>query len=523
MDQSIKEAKERLRKAREENLVGGGEKAIARQRSLGKLPARERIDLLYDSGTFSELGSLVKSTGVRIDGKVNITPCDGAIVGSGQVDSRPVAMYASDFTVQAGSMGGQHTQKFFSMTGWGGKWHIPIVWLIDSAGGRLGEYDIPRAGVNWFFWYESRWSGVVPQIHILMGPCVAGQAYAPCLCDILIMVRGSSNLWLGGPRLTSSATSEAMDEAVGSADYHLQFTGTADYVADNDEEAIDVAKKILSYLPPNYKEKPPVITPCGDDPLRDTDEIAEIIPGDTSTTYDMHKVIEVIVDNGEYLEMKDKYAARLITCFARINGHSVGIVANNPAEPGSLWERDACDKYYRFLSILDAYNVPLINLVDTPPEIPGEEEEALGMLRHGGKIIEVYATVTIPKISVILRRAYGDAGAIIMGVSKDMGADFCFALPNVEMAVEISDMNIHEMYKDAGVEEDAYESYLNGPRQKVNVFDVANTWSNNVIDEIIDPSEIRKKLSEAIEITDNKEETLPMFPKSKKGHGAPPA
>lgn len=523
MDQSMKEAVERLQKVRAENLLGGGKKALERQKQLGKLPVRERIELFFDPGTFQELGSQVKSTGVRIDGKVNVTPADGAIVGTGRVDGRPVGLYASDFSVQAGSMGAQHTQKFFSIIGWSGKWGIPNVWLLDSAGGRLGEYDIPRAGIEWFFWYESRFSGVVPQIHVLLGPCVAGQAYAPCLCDFLIMVRGISNLWLGGPRLTSSATSEEMDKEVGSADYHMKFSGTTDYVAIDDRNAIEIARKLLGYLPSNYKEKPPLIRPAGDDRYRKTFELYDIIPGNLAEVYDMHDVIRVLVDNGDFLELKDEYAKKLITCFARINGESVGIVANNPCEPGSILERDACDKYYRFLSNLDAYNIPLINLVDTPTYIPGEDEEAVGMLRHGGKIIDVYATATIPKISVILRRAYGDAGAIIMGVSKGMGADVCYAYPNVEMAVEVSNMNIHQMYPDGGVEEDAYEYYLTRPREKLSVFEVANTWSSNVIDEVIDPSETRIKIIEALTVTRNKQETLPMFPRTRKGHGASPS
>jgi len=522
MDQIMKEGTERLKKLRTENFLGGGEKALERQRSLGKLPARERIDHFYDPDTFQELGSVVKSTGIRIDGKVNVTPADGAIVGTGKVNGRAVAMYASDFSVQAGSMATQHIQKFFYITGWAGKWGIPIVWFLDSAGGRLGEYDIPSVGVEWFFYYESRFSGVVPQVHVLLGPCVAGQAYAPCLCDFLIMVRGTSNLWLGGPRLTSSATSEDMDSEVGSADYHMKLTGSVDYVAVNDRHAIEIARKLLSYLPSNYRENPPVVDLVGENSCRDIFEICDIVPGDISRKYDMHDVIRVIVDNGDYLELKDEYARSLITCFARINGHSVGIVANNPREPGGILERNCCDKYYRFLSVLDAYNVPLISLVDTPLYIPGEEEEKLGLLRHGGKIIDLYATATIPKISVVLRQAYGDAGAFIMGVSKSMGADICYGWPNAVLAVEISEMNIHKAYEGGGVEEDAYESYLGKVRERVSVFDVGNTWTTNVIDEVIDPSETRKKIIEALEVTKNKQETLPVFPKSKKGHGAPP-
>ena len=521
MDKIMKQAKEKLQNLREVNLGGGGEKGKKRQKALGKIFVRDRIDLLFDSGTFHELGSSTRSTAVRIDGKKSNAPADGAIVGTGKINGRSVAIYASDFTVQAGSMGGQHIHKFFNITAWAAKWGIPIIWLIDSAGGRLGEYEISSAGVEWFFWYESRYSGVIPQIHLLLGPCVAGQAYAPCLCDMLIMSRGTSNLWLGGPRLTSAATSEKMDAEVGSADYHMRYSGTTDFVSNDEYDAIRMTRKLLGYLPSNYKEKPPVIV-TDDDDSRYTHELSDLVPGDISVSYNMHDVIKAIVDNGDYLESKDEYAKNLITCFARINGQSVGIVANNPSEPGSIFEINSCDKYYRFLSILDAYNIPLINLVDTPPVVPGEEEEEIGLLRHGGKIIDTYATITIPKITVIIRQAYGDAGAIIMGVSKGMGVDFCYSWPNVVMAAEASTVKIHDLQENCDVDKDAYETYLKRPREKVDIFDVAYAWSANVVDEIIDPGETRLKIIEALDATAAKEEIVPMFPEGKKDHGAPP-
>lgn len=522
MDELMREARDRLAKMKQENQNGGGIKSIERQKGLGKLYVRERIELLFDPGTFQELGSMVRSTGVRIDGKIAQTPADGAIVGTGKIDGRPVALYASDFTVLAGSMGNQHIQKFFNITGWAAKWGIPIIWLIDSAGGRLGEYDLPAAGIEWFFWYESRFSGVVPQIHLLMGPCVAGQAYAPLLSDFLIMTRGTSNLWLGGPRLTSAATSEAMDVEVGSADYHMQLSGSTDFVAEDDYDAIKIARHLISYLPQNHRERPPELKCPDDDCYRKTFELCDIVPGDLTKTYDMYQVIKVIVDNGDYLEIKDKYAKNLITCLARIDGKPVGIVANNPQEPGSILEINSCDKYYRFLSALDAYNIPLINLVDTNPVVPGEEEEEKGLHRHGGKIIDLYATSKNQKVTVILRQAYGDSGAILMGVSKGMGVDLCYAWPNVTMAVEAATVKINEIYADSQVPEEAYQTYLKVPKEKVDVFEVARTWSSNVIDEIIDPSETRIKIIEALEVTKEKEEILPMYPKSKKGHGAPP-
>lgn len=511
------EALKKLKQVHERNLWGGGQKWIERQRSLGKLLARERIEYLVDPGTFEELGSTVETTSIRIDGKVIESPCDGAIVGHGKVYGRPVAIYASDFTVQGGSIGQQHMVKFVKLWDYAGKWGIPMVWLLDSSGGRLGQDDIACAGVEWFFWYEARYSGVVPQITVLMGPCIAGQAYAPCMTDFLFMVRETAHLWLGGPRMTAAATSEKMEEIVGSADYHMVYSGTCDVVGIDDKDAIIKARELLRYLPSNYREKPPVLK-THDLPYREVNELTEIVPVDTRKTYDMHDVIKRVVDEGNYFELKDEYAKQLITCFCRFNGQPVGLVASNPKEPGSILECNACDKYYRFLQVLDAYNIPLVNLIDTPSYVPGEEEEKRGLLRHGGKLIHLYATSTIPKVTIILREAYGDAGSIVMGGVKGTGVDLCYAWPIATIGIEASELDLREAYG-KGIEDNAYEKYLSRPREKLNVFEVSRTWTSQVVDEVIHPKDTRKKIIEALELTKNKVEQLPV--KAKK-HGTPP-
>jgi len=513
----MKEGIERLHRIQEENIIGGGQKWVDRQRSLGKLLARERIECLVDPGTFMELGSIVQSTSVRIDGKTIYSPCDGAIIGHGRVDGRLVAIYASDFTVQAGSIAQQHMVKFDKLWDYAGKWGIPMVWLLDSAGGRLGQDDIAVAGVEWFFWYESQYSGVVPQICVLMGPCIAGQAYAPCLTDFLLMSRETAHLWLGGPRMTAAATSEKMDELVGSADYHMVHTGTCDIVGADDRDSIVKARKLLSYLPSNYRQKPPMVK-TNDPPLREVPEITDVVPADTSKVYDMHDVIEKIVDDGDYFEIKGEYAKQLITCFSRFNAQTVGIVASNPVEPGSILECNACDKYYRFLEVLDAYNIPLVNLIDTPPYMPGDEEEEKGLLRHGGKIIHLYANATIPKISIILRQVYGDTGGIIMGGVKGMGVDLCYAWPIATIGISASKLDLRDAYG-GGIEDDAYERYLNRSREQLNVFEVGKTWTAQVVDEVIDPKDTRKKIIQSLDLTKNKIEKLPI---KAKPHGVPP-
>jgi methylmalonyl-CoA decarboxylase subunit alpha len=517
MGDRMTEAIHKLEEIHQKNRMGGGEKHIERQHSRGKLTGRERIEILLDAGSFSELGACVNSTGMRIDGRTSDAPCDGSIVGTGKVDGRPVAVYASDFTVMGGSLGVQHGMKFIKLMEMAAQWGIPMVWLLDSSGGRLGYQDVPGAGIDWWFALESRFSGLIPQINVLMGPCIAGQAYCPTLCDFLLMSRKTANLWLGGPRMTQAATSETIGENVGGADYHMEYSGTCDCVGDDDRETILKTRELLGYLPSNYREPPPMKATT-DDPERAVGALTDLVPDDFDTPYDMHEVIGVLVDDGRYFEIKDGYAKNLITCFCRFNGSAVGLVANNPSQPGGMLTIDACDKYYRFLQTLDAYGIPLVTLLDTPPVLPGEGQEAKGILRHFAKIIDVYATATIPKISVVLREAYGDAGGIIMGGAKGMGVDLCYAWPISRFAVEASTLDYRAVYG-KGIEADAHEGYLDRSREKVDVFEVARSWSAQIVDEVIRPADTRKKIIEALALTRGKKEKPPERAKS---HGAPP-
>ena len=517
MGKKMEEAIKRYHEIQEGNLLGGGIKHIERQHSRGKLTARERIEILVDPGTFNELGSCVRTTSMRMDGRIPEAPCDGAITGTAQVNGRLIMIHASDFTVLGGSTGTQHLLKFAKPLEMAAKWGIPMVNLLDSSGGRLGYIDAGTAGVEWHFRLQSIYSGVVPQITVLMGPCIAGGAYLPTLCDFLIMSRVSANMWLGGPRQTQAATSEKFDREVGGADYHMTFSGTCDVVGDDDEKSIKSCRELLRYLPQNFREKASDWERT-DDPVREVGGLVDIVPDEFDQTYDMHDVIKEIVDDGEYFEIKGEYAKNLITCFCRFNSEVVGLVANNPHHPGSILEINSCDKYYRFLQALDAYNIPLINLVDTPPVVPGEIEEAKGLMRHIGKITDVYATTTVPKISIVLREAYADTGSMIMGGLKSMGADITYAWPVARFAVEASQLDYRQVYG-KGIEEDAYEAYLDRSREKVDVFDVAHTWTAQLVDDIILPKDTRKKIIEALAITRHKKERLPAKAKI---HTAPP-
>ena len=511
------EATQHYLEIQEKNKLGGGQKHIDRQHKRGKLTVRERVDLLVDTGTFDELGSCVGSTCRRIDGFVPEAPCDGALAGTGLVNGRMIMIHAADFTVLGGSMGAQHAFKFSRPLEMAAQWGIPMVNLLDSSGGRLGYDDVTSAGIDWSFRLQSLYSGVIPQITLLMGPCIAGGAYLPALSDFLFMSRISANMWLGGPRQTAAATSEVLDRDVGGADYHMRLTGTCDVIGEDDEETIRKCRDMLRYLPSNYRELAPEWERT-EPPDREVEALNHLVPDDFGRGYDMREVIEVLVDDGEVFEIKNEYAPNLICCFCRFDGRTVGLVANNPGHPGSTLEVNTCDKYYRFLQVLEAYNIPLVNLVDTPPVVPGEAEETRGLIRHVGKILNLYATTTVPKISVVIREAYADAGSLIMGGLKGMGADLTYAWPTARFAVEASTLDYREVLGKS-IEADAYEAYWKWSREKADVFAAADSWTAQIVDEIILPKDTRKKIIRALDITENKKETLPP---RKKRHGSSP-
>lgn len=499
------------------NKLGGGQEHIDRQHSRSKLTARERIDLLVDKGTFEELGSCVGTTCRRIDGFVPEAPGDGAVIGTGLVQGRMIMIHATDFTVLGGSIAAQHSLKFCRPLELAAQWGIPMVNLLDSSGGRLGYDDVTSAGIDWPFRIQSLYSGVIPQITLLMGPCIAGGAYLPALSDFLFMSRISANMWVGGPRQTMAATSEVIDQNIGGADYHMEITGSCDVIGQDDAETISKCRKLLGYLPSNFREGVPRL-PGADPPEREDGTLDDLVPDDFSATYDMHPVIKALVDDGDYFEIKEGYAKNLICCFCRFDGRTVGLVANNPAYPGSTLEVNTCDKYYRFLQVLEAYNIPLVNLADTPPVVPDETEEARGLIRHVGKILDLYATTTVPKISIVLREAYADAGSLIMGGLKGMGADLTYAWPSARFAVEASTLDWRRILG-KGVEADAREVYWKWSREKADAFAAAHSWTAQVVDEIILPKETRRKIIQALRITENKKEALPP---RKKAHGSSP-
>lgn len=500
----------------------GGPAQVAKQHARGKLTARERIDRFFDPGSFVELGSLVRSQIQDFGMRMRDTPADGVITGHGRVNGREVCVYATDFTILAGSAGESHAAKIAAVIDLAGKMRVPVVGMLDSAGARLHEGSALSRPFNRIFIAQSIYSGVIPQVQILMGPCAAGQGYSPMLSDFLIMTDKVAYMWLGGPRLTQAATGENIDDAiVGSAASNMH-AGQCDLVAADEDEALELAKRLLAYLPSHWEEQAPVV-PTADPASRREEGLLDILPDSPRMTYDMHEVVDLIVDRGSFLELKPEFAPNIITGFARLGGGPVGIIANNPDEMGGVMENDCSDKYMRFMVCCDAFNIPIITLVDTPGFVVGREWEDKGILRHGAKLLYGYASATVPKISVIVRRSYG-GGNVVMG-SKTMGADFSFAWPTAEISIMGPESAAAVIWADElrKAKESASEAKLLEARcdeyrdRYINIFTLAENYRYDFVDDIIDPRDTRAVLIRALQALKGKRVELPQ-----RKHGNPP-
>jgi acetyl-CoA carboxylase carboxyltransferase component len=498
---------ERLDLNRLENLTGGGSERIDLQHSLGKLTARERIDLLVDAGTFDEIGSLVRDSRPPYDGNARPSPAEGVIMGFGKVNGRPIMLFSMDFTVMSGSLGDQAAWKLSDLTVMAAKRRLPLIGIIDSAGERLSLRD-GNSGLNGLARFTrnmSLYSGITPRIVLLLGPCTGTMAVIPALSDFLIINRDSGFLWLGG---------EIESEAAGTAEFHMEASGQCDLIAENDEDAIDKAKQLLGFLPQSCFEKPDSID-TGDDPSRREESLLDVMPDDPKFTYDIHEIIEKIVDDGEFFELQEDYATHLVTGFARFGGHVVGITANNPDEMSGVFEIDSADKYDRFIMFLDAFNIPLLTLVDSTAYVPGDKWERLGIIRHGAKNLLSYSHLTTQKITIVLRRAYGGTN-IVMGCSQ-MNPDFVLGWPTGEFAptgpetvVEAVFHKELEKAREEGNYDEFYNSMVSVVRKQMSVMSLSKHWTSYyMLQEAIDPRDTRPWIIKAIEATANKHEELP--------------
>ncbi|MCI5836282.1 MAG: methylmalonyl-CoA carboxyltransferase [Veillonellaceae bacterium] len=413
--------------------MGGGQARIDSQHKKGKMTARERLAKLFDDGSFVEIGALVKHRCVNFGQDKKDLPGEGVVTGYGTVDGKLVYAFAQDFTVEGGSLGEMHASKIVRVLQLSLKMGAPCVGLCDSGGARIQEAVDALAGYGRIFFENTIASGVVPQISAIMGPSAGGAVYSPALTDFIYMVKNTSQMFITGPAVVKSVTGEDVTaEQLGGAMTHNSVSGVAHFIAENDEDCLSQIRYLLSFLPSNNMEEAPIVD-TGDDPMRMDEALDTLLPDNSNAAYDMYDVIRMIVDNGEYYDVLQHYAKNIITCFARFDGQTVGIIANQPKFMAGCLDINASDKSSRFIRFCDAFNIPVVNLVDVPGFLPGVQQEYGGIIRHGAKMLFAYSEATVPKITVITRKAYG--GSYLAMCSQDLGADQVFAWPTAEIAV----------------------------------------------------------------------------------------
>ena len=434
-----------LRSIREEARLGGGVERIATQHAKGKLTARERLDLLLDPFTFNELEPFIiqqpDEMGIASERYLG----DGVVTGYGQIDGRTVYVYAQDFTIYGGTLSEMQSKKICRVMDLAMRNGAPIIGIIDSGGARIQEGVKSLGGYAEIFRRNAQYSGVIPQISVMLGPCAGGAAYSPALTDLIIMVEKQSFMFLTGPDVIKAVTGEIIDaESLGGTEVHMAISGITHLSAPTEAETLALARHALSYLPSNNVENPPFLSPI-DNPLRMDEDLNTIVPFDPTSPYNMHDVIEKIVDQGSFLELHPLWARNAIIGFARIGGHSVGIVGQEPSIMAGVIDIDASDKMARFVRLCDCFNVPLVTFVDSPGFLPGIDQEHRGTIRHGAKLLFAFSEATVPKITVITRKAYG--GAYVVMSSIYLGTDVTYAWPSAEIAVMGAEGAVNILYK----------------------------------------------------------------------------
>lgn len=430
---TVQEKIQDLKSKQEKIQLGGGAKRIEKQHASGKYTARERIDKFFDAGTFVELDQFVSHRCVNFGMAAKELPGEGVVTGYGTVNGRLVYAFAQDFTVEGGSLGEMHAAKICKVLDLAMKMGAPVIGINDSGGARIQEAVDALAGYGKIFYKNTLASGVIPQISVIMGPCAGGAVYSPALTDFIYMVKNTSQMFITGPAVIKSVTAEEVTaEQLGGAMTHNSTSGVAQFAAENEDDCIEQIRYLLSFLPSNNLEEAPVVE-TGDCPNRMDEELNTLLPDNPNMPYDMKDVIKSIVDNGEFYEVLEHYARNIITCFARFDGQSVGIIANQPAVMAGCLDINASDKSSRFIRFCDAFNIPIVNLVDVPGFLPGTDQEYGGIIRHGAKMLYAYSEATVPKITVITRKAYG--GSYLAMCSQDLGADQVLAWPTAEIAV----------------------------------------------------------------------------------------
>lgn len=502
-----KDAIEKVTQLREQAQLGGGQSRIDKQHAAGKYTARERIELLFDKGTFVEVNDLIES---RIDDfgmKQKRVPGDGVVTGYGRINGRLVCVESEDFTVIGGTLGEYHSLKICKIQDMALNMRVPLIMINDSGGARIEEGISSLSGYSGMFLRNTTASGIIPQIAVIMGPCSGGACYSPAICDFVFMVRNTGKMFITGPQVVKSVIGEVSSvEELGGADVHEKVSGVTHFSYDSEKECLEGVKTLLSYLPDSNTEKLPVVKGTAVD---ESSKLIELVPDNSRKPYDVHNVIYKMVDKGSFFEVQKNYALNVVVGFARMDGDTVGFVANQPNYLGGSLDCDSSDKIARFIRFCDCFNIPLITLIDVPAFYPGREQEHKGIIRHGAKILYAYSEATVPKISLIMRKAYG--GAYIAMNSKNMGADIVFAWPIAEIAVmgaegAISIISRNEIAEAENPEEERERLKLKYERKFSNPFIAAK---RGYVDEIILPEETRKKIRGALDILKNKKVESP--------------
>src|SRR6195256_1789575 len=505
----ITERLEQLAKLKEEARTPGNEASVRRQHERGKLTARERLELLLDPGTFVELDMLARhrAHGFGIENSRPLT--DGVVTGWGSVDGRKVFVFSQDFTVFGGALGEVFAEKIHKVMDLAESVGAPVVGLNDGAGARIQEGVVSLDAYGGIFSRNVKASGVIPQISVILGPCAGGAVYSPALTDFVVMVKGTSHMFITGPDVVKTVTGEDVtQEELGGAITHASKSGVAQLVYDDEETALAQVRYLLSFLPANNLEDPPYFET--DDPVdRSCDGIIDLIPDAPNKPYDMKQVIAEVVDDGDFFEVNALWAMNIVCGFARIDGHVIGVVGNQPANLAGTLDIDASEKAARFVRTCDAFNVPLVTFVDVPGFLPGTDQEYGGIIRHGAKLLYAYCEATVPRVQIITRKAYG--GAYVVMNSKSIGADLAFAWPSAELAVMGPQGAVDIIYRREVQDADDPDA-----RRTELVEEYVERFANpyiaaerGYVDDVIDPRETRRVLVRSLEMLRAKKEKLP--------------
>jgi acetyl-CoA carboxylase carboxyltransferase component len=517
MEHSMSERLKDLESRREQALAAGGERAIERHRNKGKMTARERIEYLLDDGSFNELDMLARHRAHGMGLEENRPYTDGVITGFGTIDGRKVCVFSQDFTVFGGALGEVFAEKIHKIMDLALSLGLPMIGLNDGAGARIQEGVVSLHSYGGIFHRNVESSGVIPQISVVLGPCAGGAVYSPAMTDFVFMVRETSHMFITGPDVVRTVTGEEVTlEELGGAATHASKSGVAQFISDDEQSCLDEVKYLLSFLPANNMEVPPRVA-SADPAERSCDELRELMPTSPNQPYDMKKVITSVVDDGEYLEVAANWAPQITTGFARIDGHAVGVVGNQPMVLAGVLDIESSEKAARFVRTCDAFNVPLVTFVDVPGFLPGTDQEYNGIIRHGAKLLYAYCEATVPRIQVITRKAYG--GAYVVMNSKSIGADLAYAWPTAELAVMGSSGAVEIVYR-RELAESADAAKLRAELIDEYQERYANPYlaaERGFVDDVIDPGDTRRVLARALDVLESKREQLP-----KRKHGNVP-